>query len=313
MILYNSQGGRFFSVIDIGSNSIKMSMGKITSKGYSILIEEKEPLRLLQANEEEIPSNRIEQLITILKHFADLAHGYESDIKVIATSAMRRAKNKDTICQMIRKQTDLVVDIISGDDEAEYIVAATLARFDIKKGKYWIIDLGGGSAEAVLIDGRKIAQKASIPLGSVVVKDTFFSPFPTKPKDLKDISNQIEKVIKKNIENSKCDQMIVSGGTPSAVAKVIQSRKENFSEHLHGMTIKQDDLESAAEKLLDNGFEKLVNRYGISQSRADLVLPSIVTILAFLEFAKEKKYTVSRTGLREGVICTEYLKMSKAV
>lgn len=311
MILYNSQGGRFFSVIDIGSNSIKMSMGKITPKGYSILIEEKESLRLLQANEEEIPPNRIDQLIVILKHFADLAHGYESDIKVIATSAMRRAKNKDTVCQVIRKQTDLSVGIISGDDEADYIVAATLSRFDIKKGKYWIVDIGGGSAEAVLIEDRKISQKTSIPVGAVVVKDTFFSPFPTKSKDLKDISGQIEKIIKKNVESSKCDQMIISGGTPASVAKVIQARKENFSEHLHGMAIKQDDLESVAEKLLDKGIEKLIHRYGISQSRADLVLPSILTILAFLEFAKEKKYTVSRTGLREGVICTEFLKTSK--
>ena len=300
-----SRTGRYFAVIDIGSNSIKISVAKLHQKTYSILIEEKEKLRLLKSDEQSISPKSLKQLIKVLRGFLKIMKDFPCKVRVIATSAMRRAKNRQSILSSIEKETGLNVEVISGEQEGEYVVLASKFRFPLETGSHWVMDIGGGSVEFSFLKDGKLLQNSSIPMGAVFIKGNYFekNEYSTGAiqKVLDDLSNKIERCLAFH----SFDKILISGGSPAAIAKIIQVRKNDFDHPLHGMEINSSDLYRLTEKILQGGNERLVQKYGISKGRSDLVMPAICIIQAFFHFVAGKTYVVSRTGLREGVICSE--------
>ena len=74
----------------------------------------------------------------------------------VATSAMRGAKNAKKIISKIYKETNLKVQMISGDLEAAYILQLFKNNLNIKNENYLFIDVGGGSTEVNLLTNGKI-------------------------------------------------------------------------------------------------------------------------------------------------------------
>lgn len=300
---------KIVAVIDIGSNSVKMSVARVTPTSWRYIHQEKKSLRLLDHGESKISAKKLKALVTTLSSFMRTIQKQDPLIKIYATSAMRRAKNKKSVLKILKNKYGLKVNVISGIEEALYVYHAVQASFYINRGSFGVIDIGGGSIELIqLKSGRPVWMK-SIPMGSVVVKDDYFNPKPKTEIDIAEKILLIQKQIEKQIPKSLKGYLIISGGSPSSVAKMMLHPSKFVQ--IHGKVIFMDELIALFRPILERKNTHWIKKQKINPSRVDLLLPCICTVIALMRIADQDHFQVSRTGLRQGIIEEAFQKIQK--
>lgn len=297
------------AVIDIGSNSIKMSVARVTRTSWNFILQEKTSLRLLDHGETKISKQKQASLVRILSGFIKPIRKHDPLIKIYATSAMRRAENKKTVLKMLKSKYGIKVNVISGIEEAMYVYRAVQASFYVNRGDFSVIDIGGGSIELIQLSNGKPKWMKSIPMGSVVVKDAFFEPKPETEIDVVEKILLIQKQIEKQIPKKLKGYLIVSGGSPSSIAKMLLVPKK-FSQ-IHGKVIFMDKLIALFKPLIEKKKTFWVLKHKVNPSRVDLLLPCICTVMALMRIAGQDHFQISRTGLRQGIIEEAFQRIQK--
>jgi Exopolyphosphatase len=95
-------------------------------------------------------------------------------VDAVATAAMRKAKNRDWVFALAKKQTGLTIRLLSGLKEAYYGYYAIINSTFIENGIS--IDIGGGSTEVTMFLNRKLIHAHSFPFGAVTLYHTFYAP-----------------------------------------------------------------------------------------------------------------------------------------
>ena len=95
-----------------------------------------------------------------------------AEIRAVATSAVREAKNRDEIIRRIRKETGVLLDVVSGKEDARLICLGVL-HGKPKDARSLVIDIGGGSTEVASARGEEPKALWSIALGAVRLAELF--------------------------------------------------------------------------------------------------------------------------------------------
>jgi exopolyphosphatase/guanosine-5'-triphosphate,3'-diphosphate pyrophosphatase len=113
-----------FAAIDIGSNSCRLKIAKVVAHQLRTLHEDREVTRLGASVFESglISPEAMAATLQALKRFqrAVQLHGVEQ-IRVVATSAMRDARNAPAFQAWVKAETGWNVEIISGLEEGRLI------------------------------------------------------------------------------------------------------------------------------------------------------------------------------------------------
>lgn len=171
--------GKCIAVVDIGSTSIKLLVATTAGRfGVRMLYSQTLEVRIgsgLCQEHFELPPSAIQRATDAIKTLVDVAKTYHPEtIELIATSAVRDAVNRDVFCKAVSKTCGVNVRILSGMEEAAYIVKGVLLDPQIRAIEhFYVLDIGGGSAECIECYRRRVLQKVSLPLGSVRLKEKF--------------------------------------------------------------------------------------------------------------------------------------------
>lgn len=87
--------------------------------------------------------------------------------RACATSAMRDAENGKKIMKRIEKQTGIVLEIISGAEEAQLLCNNLVENTNSSVGNYAYVDVGGGSTEISLLHDGILAESQSFNVGTL--------------------------------------------------------------------------------------------------------------------------------------------------
>ncbi len=297
------------AVIDIGSSSIKMSAARVSRTSWNIILQKKQSLRLLDEGETKISTSKLNALVRAIGGFVKSVKKYDPLIKIYATSAMRRAKNKRLAIKSIRKKFNLRINVISGAEEAMYVYRAVQSSFYVNRGSFGIIDIGGGSIEFVQLQDGKPKWMKSIPMGSVVVKGNFFDEQPESELDIMEKILEIQREIERQIPKELKGYLIISGGSPSSIGKLFLHPKK-FNQ-LHGKVIFLDKLIELFQPMLQKPDSFWINKHKINPARVDLLLPCLCTLIALMRIAGQDHFQISRTGLRQGIIEEAFQRIQK--
>ena len=141
-----------------------------------MVLAEKSTTRLGERDPEtgDLSADAIERAFRTLRHCRDLAasHGVEQ-IVTAATSAVREAPNGRDFLLALQEQLDLDVDLVSGPEEARLIYLGVVSGMTFGETPHWILDIGGGSTELVLADGRDARALTSTRIGAVRLQREF--------------------------------------------------------------------------------------------------------------------------------------------
>ena len=159
-----------FAAVDIGSNSVRLEIARLTGRRLTPLHEDREVTRLGESvfRTGFLSPEAMANTIEVLRRFHRSAQKLGADtVRVVATSALRDARNSRAFLEWVRSATGWKVEIISGLEEARLIHLGLVSSSRIGASPSLMIDLGGGSCELTVSNDGHIRETVSLPLGAV--------------------------------------------------------------------------------------------------------------------------------------------------
>ena len=111
--------------------------------------------------------------VRALKHLKAISLGYTDRIRVVATHAIRQAKNRKAFLDLVRKETGLSLEVIDGVEEARLTCLGVRQGLALGEEPILLVDVGGGSTEIALASGENISFVTSLKLGAVTLTQRF--------------------------------------------------------------------------------------------------------------------------------------------
>ncbi|GAB3540382.1 Ppx/GppA phosphatase family protein [Spirosoma fluminis] len=173
------------AIIDLGTNTFHLLIVEKQETAYRTLFRESRPAKIGQAgiNQGIITQEGIERALTVLTYFREVIdqHNIAPDrVATIGTSAIRVARNQQEFIDRVRDATGLSVQVVSGDQEAEYIYKGVWAAGSLDDRTALVIDIGGGSVEFILGNQHRIFWKQSFEIGGQRLLERFMPGAPDR-------------------------------------------------------------------------------------------------------------------------------------
>lgn len=292
------------AIIDIGSNSVRLIIYEINGDStFKVLNEEKRTIRLgsYLTESDYLADNGLHILLNVLRVFKNICERYDvGEIYVVATEAIRRSVNKHHICNKVKLDLGLKVNILSGLEEAKYGYLA-IKNSMIEKDAI-LLDLGGSSMEITLMENGKLKETISLPLGSIPLTK-MFNNLQSKEKEIelnKFIYDKLNEIswLKKNNELN----VIGIGGIAKHIGRVSKGDEDYPKELLHNYSMKRDEISKIYVEFLKLPMNERSEFKGLSKKRAEIFAAPLGAILLMLKYFNSEKFIISAIGLREGII-----------
>ena len=158
------------AVIDVGTNSVKVLVADVVGTDVRPLLEQSEQTRLGRGfyQTRHLQPQAIEQTACAVANFGLLATQWGAGpARVIATSAARDALNQRDLIDAIRNRSGLPVEVVSGEQEAQWAYHGVASDPQLAGSPLMILDVGGGSTEFILGEGPALQFCQSFSLGTV--------------------------------------------------------------------------------------------------------------------------------------------------
>ena len=287
------------AVIDVGSNTIHLLVGEVENGAVLPVTGEKVSARLGAGVDEtgSIEKARIPLAADAIRLFARLAAlNGAPEPAVLATSAVRDAKNGPALVEEVLEKAGLEVRLISGDEEAllgfRGAVSALGAEFSWHGKEALVVDLGGGSAQLILgdaVDGPR--RQVSLPLGSNRTTERFVSHDPPEAGELEELRRAVSGMLP-DWELPEGTAVVAIGGSARAILRMTRD------------PLDVERLGKFAEEMSAKPSAVLAREEGLAPERARVMPAAVTTLAAILEHFGGSQLVVARGGIREGAILT---------
>jgi exopolyphosphatase/guanosine-5'-triphosphate,3'-diphosphate pyrophosphatase len=292
------------AVADMGSNSWRLVVFGYEpgTPWWSLVDEIREAVRVGagMGDEGELRPERIDRALHTAAVFASFCRASGIDqVESVATSAIRDAANGRELLEAIRDRTGLDPRVITGAEEARYDWLAIANSTTIEDG--FGLDIGGGSIQALRLEGRRIAEAESLRLGSVRVSEAFLPGEKAPAKAVKALRKKVAGELAALGWWGDGGRAVGVGGTIRNLAAAAMKRAEMPPLDVQGFELTRDALEEMIEWLADRPASKRSDMPGIKPDRADVILGGALVLAAALESGGFDRIEVTEAGLREGV------------
>ena len=296
------------SAIDIGTNSIRCIIVETDLQGnFRVLDDEKAMVRLGEGLTETgcISTAAKDRAIDALHRMAKISAGLNADVAaVVATSAVRKALNRNEFLKQVKVATGLEIKVISGEEEADLATLSVHHNFAMEQQRYGMADIGGGSVEIVIATGHHAETVISLDLGAVFLTEKFLHTDPTNSSDLKKLRKHIRKTLKKTgIGNSlSVSCLIGSGGTMTNIGSMIMAMRGEQYETIHRYEVLHSEIIHLLAMLSRKTHKERLNIPGLNPERADIILAGIILTDELMRLIHTNQLRINAQGIREGLI-----------
>lgn len=281
------------AAIDIGSNAARLLITDVftdekNNPVFNKLNLVRVPLRLgFEVFETGLISKqKTGMLLQTMKAFKHLMNAYEvKHVKACATSAMRDAKNADDIIRKVKLETDIAIEVISGDMEAGLVFENHIAETLDNDHSYMYIDVGGGSTELSFFSNGILIFKESFNIGTIrILQD-----------QVNEKTWEVMKEIVKTVTRGQKEVMAIgSGGNINKIFSM-SKRKE-------GKPLTLDLLKDYHKELSSVNLEDRMRLYNLRADRADVIVPALLIYTNAMRWAGANEMYVPKIGLADGLI-----------
>jgi exopolyphosphatase/guanosine-5'-triphosphate,3'-diphosphate pyrophosphatase len=294
-----------FAAIDIGSNSVRLKISRLHAGRLKAIHEDREVTRLGEGvfGGGLLAPESMTQTVRVLRRFNRAMQECGADsVKVVATAALRDARNSRTFLEWVRSTTGWTIEIISGLEEARLIHLGLVSAGRLGAQSVLLVDLGGGSCEVTLSREGQLRDTVSLPLGAVRLTGEFLHHDPPRKSELKRLSEFVAREITRvqdRIKSARIEAVIATSGTAAALAGV--------AGHLAGKRrpvayAPREMIRRIAKLLSRLPLEQRTKVPGIGPRRAEIICAGAVVYAELLERCHLPGFRYSALGLRDGIL-----------
>jgi exopolyphosphatase/guanosine-5'-triphosphate,3'-diphosphate pyrophosphatase len=312
---------RALAVIEIGSTGIRLVVAELDgSGGFRVLDRAGKPSRIGRDvfTSGLISREAVRECIAVLAGFRELMRGYgltPKDARVIATSALREAQNRDTFVDRIALQTGFKVAVIEDIEENHLMYLgvqhALQGERDVILGSNAVIlEVGGGSTEIMLLKKGRMAGAHSLRIGTVRIDE--------QVRGAGVPHSHLRQFIEDNVRTA-CDNLdselslesvktfIVIGSDARLAAARLAAGTAAADAALEYAVIPRDRFIAFAEEVAALSPEGCVARLRVPWADAEGIGMSLAVERLFLERTAADSVLVPNVSIREGVLISESL------
>ena len=299
-----------YSLVDLGSNTVRLSVYQCDGKSLKVLFSRKVNLGLAGYVQEGLLSEEgIYRAISVLKTFQSTLDNLNlGSAQVFATASLRNIKNRTEATEAIQKATGITIDVISGEDEARYSFIGTRLERPTENGL--VVDIGGGSAEITLSKMNQIIEAISIPIGSLnqipKAKAPGLNRILMSKSEHKRVKDLVQKALKEypKLQRKRVPIMVGVGGSIRAAGRLNQ---ELYNLSLEERTIQVDHIKEMNTLLIYDEAAGLETLLKVAPDRVRTQLYGMTILQVIAKHFHCEEIFVSRFGVREGYLVEKLL------
>lgn len=289
------------AVIDIGSNSMRLTVYSVEKDSFTVLFKEKIMAGLANYIEHgTLTEEGIRRAGAGLNSFAStLKHLEISNVSAFATASLRNVHNTLQATQELSSMVGFPIQVLSGEEEATFGYIGAMQDISMASGLF--IDIGGASTELVEFEDGMANQAVSYPIGSLkLYRDCVKRILPGDGSYAR-----MEKALKRELGNldehrSAYAQIAAVGGSARAALKLArtvfqlpQTCRTVTAEQLDEVfSLLRSDQRTATDLILKSAPERL-----------HTLIPGLMILRYIVKTVQANEVIVSRYGVREGYLC----------
>jgi exopolyphosphatase/guanosine-5'-triphosphate,3'-diphosphate pyrophosphatase len=311
----NSSQERILAAIDVGTNSIHMVVVHIQPSlpAFTIIARHKDTVRLGYRDPKTgyLTPEAIERAMTALRNCQDLAVSFNAEqITAVATSAVRESPNGRKFLKDVEAELGLRINLISGQEEARRIYLGVLSGMELEGLPHVVIDIGGGSTELILGDGREPRFLSSTKVGAVRLTEEFVHTDPISNQEMQYLRAYVRGMLERPVEQLRSQlakgevlRMLGTSGTIECLAEIsAKADLGSVPSPLNGFSFSRKSLEKIVEHLASLDCKDREDVPGVSEKRAEIIVPGAVVLLEAMKMLDLEEITICEYALREGMI-----------
>lgn len=290
-----------YAAIDIGSNAVRLLIKRTDpfTDRPDLMLKKLQLVRVPIRLGFDVFTNGVvsekkaENLLRLMRAFKELMQIYEVDkFRACATAAIRNADNGSEILDKIRQETGISVDILRGEDEARIVYNTHMERTELENGAYLYVDVGGGSTEINFLDNGRLVSSRSFGIGTIKILTG-----KVKQSDWDVLNEFLEKLA----FNYPDITIIGAGGNINKLYKMAEVKDKDER------SFSKIELSKLYNTLKPLSIEQRMDRYGLREDRADVIVPGAEIFLNIAEAADARNIIVPKIGVADGIIDGLYL------
>lgn len=303
------------AVIDVGTNSIKLLIGEVADGVVRPIDERSDQTRLGAGFYEthELQPVPIARTASAVARFIAMARDAEAEsIRIIGTSAARDAKNSGDLVEAVRRAAGLRVEIISGEQEAEWVFRGVTSDEKLHGQSLFILDVGGGSTEFIVGDHGHHSFRHSFPLGTVRLLEQLRPGDPPSLADLAGCRGWLQNYLKQEVGPAmesllsgtirRHVTLVGTGGTTTILARM-EMKLERFDRaRIDGARLSQQQILEYMVHLWSLSVADRRKIPGLPPNRADVMIMGVAIYEAVMQHFNLPELYVSTRGLRYGAL-----------
>lgn len=303
------------AVIDCGTNTFNLLIAKLSSNNsIEIIHNSKIPVKLGEGGIDKnmLSPEAIKRGIEAIQTFHKKIVGFPVTKTIaIGTAAIRDAENRNDFIETCKKLTNITIELIDGNREAELIWLAAKNCVQTS-GKFLVMDIGGGSNEFVIADNEKVYWKKSFRLGLSRLKETFKLQNTPSLEELAKLEKYLKGEMNELFEacsKFETNFLIGTAGTFDTYANIFSlintGNEFDFSSKTYNF--ESTALLQFCNEFIHLPFEKRNSIKGIPDFRKEFMLYACLLTKVVMENCKIKESSLSAYALKEGVFLQELL------
>ncbi len=291
--------------IDVGTNSSLLLVTRASEAGRLEIVEERfTTTRLGQgvAASGRLGDDAIARTLATLERYAARVEAHGVDwVGAVGTAALRDAANGQRFLERARQALGCPVEVVSGQREAELMVAGVQGALGALPGRTLLLDIGGGSTELVLARDGRVERLVSLALGAVRLTEAHLGEDPPTGAALDRARAAITRALEPlPRELLTVDRLVGTAGTITTLATMALGLEHYDSDRVNAVELNLTGVRDTLEGLAAAAPEERRRIPGLDPGRADIIVAGVLILEAVMARAARCLRVCDR-GVRWGL------------
>ena len=313
------KSGEAYAALDLGTNNCRLLIARPSGRDFTVIDAFSRVVKLGEdlATTGRLSEAAMDRALGALTICAEkLCRRNVRLARSVATEACRRATNGEAFIERVKRETGIVLDIISAEEEARLAVLGCHILLESGEGPAVIFDIGGGSTELVLLrPGEKIPEIIdwqSVPWGVVSLTDTVGR----NESDARDARLARYTEMRKLVSDSFAPfaervagaatmpeiRLLGTSGTVTTLASLHLELPHYDRKAVDGLIVPSGAMRNISSRLSGMSPAERSELPCIGHDRADLVVAGCAILESILDLWPAEKLGVADRGIREGIL-----------